>query len=255
LIFPAAWSKIAEGEQMAKLSAMKYGPEHLKSASELTSARHLPKFASLSVPAFHSVLERGMPRGILAEICGRRSSGRTAGCLHVLAQATCRGEICAIVDLYDSFHPASAQAAGVVLERLVWVRCQANGEHAMRAADLLLHAGGFGVVLLDLCEAPPRILNRIPVSYWHRFRRAVEHTPTILLLCAESTQANSCAAISLRFQPRRSRWSGQSRFLLLRGIESSIISERHEKGRGRVLPIRPETAAVRLHPRFELIEK
>lgn len=237
---------------MAKLSAMKYGLEHLQSASELTSARHLPKFAPLPAPAFHSVLEHGMPRGILAEICGRRSSGRTAGCLHVLAQATRRGEVCAVVDLCDSFHPASAQATGVVLERLVWVHCQANAGHAMRAADLLLHAGGFGVVLLDLCEASARILNGIPVSYWHRFRRAVEHTPTILLICAESTQANSCAAVSLRFQPRASRWSGQSPFLLLRGIESSIVPERAEKGRGRVLPIRPETASVQLHPRFEL---
>jgi hypothetical protein len=240
---------------MAKLRAVKFGPEYLKSASQLADAHYAPKFEHLPVPAFNSVLEQGMPRGILAEICGRRSSGRTAGCLHVLAQATRRGEICAVVDLNDSFHPASAYAAGVVLERLVWVRCQANPEHAMRAADLLLHAGGFGVVCLDLCEAAPRVLNRIPISYWHRFRRAVEHTPTILLLCAESSQANSCAAVSLRFQPQGSHWTGQSPFLLLRGLKSSIVPERSEKGRGRVLPIRPETAAVQLHRRFDLREK
>jgi hypothetical protein len=240
---------------MAKTGAVKYGPEYLKSGSQLAAAQYQPKFAPLPLPAFHSVLEHGLPRGILAEICGRRSSGRTAGCLHVLAQATRRGEICAVVDLYNSFHPASAQAAGVVLERLVWVRCQANAEHAMRAADLLLHAGGFGVVWLDLCEASARILYRIPVSYWHRFRRAVEHTPTILLLCAESPQANSCATLSLRFQPRGSSWSGQAPFLLLRGLKSSMISMRPEKGGGKVLPIRPETAAVELHRRFELREK
>src|SRR5579863_1073484 len=131
---------------MAKYGVMKYGPEHFKPASELSTE---PKFPNLFVPAFHSVLEEGLARGILVEICGRRSSGRTAGCLHVLAQATRRGEVCAVVDLYDSFHPASAQAAGVVLERLIWVRCQLNAEHAMRAADLLLHAGGFGVIWLD----------------------------------------------------------------------------------------------------------
>lgn len=31
----------------------------------------------------------------------------------------------------------------------------------MRATDLLLHAGGFGVVLLDLSEAQTRVLNSI----------------------------------------------------------------------------------------------
>jgi len=239
---------------MAKLSALKYGPEHLKSASELATTQNQPKFAPLPVPALQCVLPQGLPRGIIAEICGRRSSGRTAACLHVLAQATRRGEVCAVIDLYDSFHPASAQASGVLLERLVWIRCQANAEHAMRAADLLLHAGGFGVILLDLCDATARMLNRISLSYWHRFRRATEHTPTILLICAESAQANSCAAVSLRFQPRGSRWTGQSPFLLLRGIESSIVSERYKKARGKVLPIRPETGSAQLYRRFELQE-
>ena len=106
--------------------------------------------------------------------------------LDILAHATQRGEVCAVVDLEDSFHPASAQAAGVVLDQVIWVRCRGNAEHTMRAADLLLHAGGFGIILLDLCEASARVLNRIPLSYWHRFRRAVEDTPTILLICGDS---------------------------------------------------------------------
>ena len=53
--------------------------------------------------------------------------------------------------------PAPAASAGVELSKLVWVRCGGNAEHALRAADLLIQAGGFGVVALDLAEAaPPR---------------------------------------------------------------------------------------------------
>jgi recA bacterial DNA recombination protein len=183
-----------------------------------------PKLPPLSAPAFNSLLQNGLQRGILAEINGVRSSGRTSAALHLLAQATHRGEVCAVIDLYDSFHPASAAAAGVALDRIVWVRCRGNAEHAMRAADLLLHAGGFGMVLLDLCDANARVLNRIPLSYWYRFRRAIENTPTIFLLCADTRQARS-ASVTVELRRERVRWSGKSPFRLLRAIEGAAVSK------------------------------
>lgn len=181
-------------------------------------------FAPLPIPGLNSLLASGLQRGILAEINGSRSSGRTALCWHLLAQATGRGEICAIIDLYDTFYPAWAAAAGVALERLVWVRCGGNAEHALRAADLLLHSGGFGLVLLDICEANPRVLNRIPLSYWYRFRRAVEHTPTVFLLCADTHQARS-ASVTLEMRQRKIRWFGQSPFRIIRALESAAVSK------------------------------
>jgi hypothetical protein len=120
-------------------------------------------------------------------------------------------------------HPASAVAAGVRLDRLIWVRCHGNAEHAIRSADLLLHAGGFGVVLLDLCEANPRVLNRVPLSYWYRFRRAVEHTPAILLLCAESSQAKSCSSNQLQLKHNVFHWSGKPPFLILHGLQVQAL--------------------------------
>lgn len=198
---------------MAKLSALV--------ASALRVVRPEPKFAALPVPALMRLIEGGLSRGIIAEVNGRRSSGRTSACLHVLAQATARGEICAVIDLNDSFHPASAACAGVELDRIVWVRCGGYPEHAIRATDLLLHAGGFGIVLLDMCEASARTLNRIPLSYWYRFRRAVEHTPTILLICAETAQTKSCCSAAIDLQPEAFRWSGKAPFLLLRGIHAA----------------------------------
>lgn len=171
-------------------------------------------------------MPKGLSRGILAEVNGPRSSGRTSLALKILAQATAHGEICAVVDLYDSFHPASAQIAGVQLDRILWVRCRGNAEHAIRVADLLLHAGGFGVVLLDLCEANSRVLNRVPLSYWYRFRRAVEHTPAVLLICADSAQAKSCSSIGLEIKPQAFHWTGKAPFLLLRAIQITATLRR-----------------------------
>ncbi len=192
-------------------------------AAILHVVREESKFPSLETSVLKRIFPNGLPRGIVAEVNGRRSSGRTSVCLHLLAQATRAGEICAIVDLHDSFHPTSACGAGVRLDRLLWVRCRGNAEHAIRATDLLLHAGGFGVVLLDLCEANAKTLNRIPLSYWYRFRRAIEHTPTILLICAESSQAKSCSSSSLALEPKPSHWSGKAPFLLLRGLRINAI--------------------------------
>jgi hypothetical protein len=88
----------------------------------------------------------------------------------------------------------------------------------MKAADLLLHAGGFGVVLLDLSEAQPRMLNRIPISYWYRFQRAIQNTPTILLICADAPQAKAASRHSLECQPQAISWLGQRTFTRLCGI-------------------------------------
>ncbi|HTU45469.1 MAG TPA: hypothetical protein VMF91_10430 [Bryobacteraceae bacterium] len=210
---------------MANTSGLRYD-ELFKPGSALAWERPEPKFPALPLPGLNPLLANGLCRGAIAEVNGRRSSGRTSIAMHILAQATARGEICAVVDLYNNFHPASAQAAGVELNRLIWVRCRGNAEHAIRATDLLLHAGGFGVVLLDLCDAPARVLNRIPLSYWYRFRRAVEQTPAILLLCADSPQAKSCASYSIELKPKVFYWTGKAPFLLLRGMEAIAMLRR-----------------------------
>ena len=84
---------------------------------------------------------RSLPRGAMTEITGPRSSGRS-GLIHaILATATSLGETCAIIDGAGSFDPASATDNGVDLDRIFWVRCQGRPDHAMKAADLILHAG------------------------------------------------------------------------------------------------------------------
>ena len=62
------------------------------------------------------------------------------------------GEFCAVVDSRGAFDPLSASRVGVDLRRLLWVRAGNRIDLAFKAADLILHAGGFGVVVLDLCD-------------------------------------------------------------------------------------------------------
>ena len=67
------------------------------------------------------------------------------------------------------------------LPRLLWVRCGHNAEHALQAADLLIQGGGFGVVAMDLGDTRAPAARRISLTSWFRLRRAVEHTPTVLV--------------------------------------------------------------------------
>jgi hypothetical protein len=157
--------------------------------------------------------------------------------LAAIAAVTRREEICALIDASDAFDPHSAAAAGVNLERLLWVRCGAHAqssalsrkrrqaftleererrrmedpvEQALRATDLLLQSSGFGMVAIDLAGVPWKMARRIPLTTWFRFRRAVENTPTILLVTGTQACAQSCATLSLVLSRQSSVTSRQS---------------------------------------------
>jgi hypothetical protein len=80
-------------------------------------------------------------------------------------------------------------------------------EQALKTTDLLLHSGGWGVVVFDLGGISWVDARRINLSMWFRFRRAIENTPTILLLLEEESCAKSCASLVLRCQRRADNWS------------------------------------------------
>jgi hypothetical protein len=161
----------------------------------------------------------GLPRGCLTEIIGPASSGRTSLLVSILAAATGREEVCALVDAEDAFDPVSAAAAGVRLPRLLWVRCSHNAEHALKAADLLIQGGGFGLVAMDLGDTPSKTARRISLTSWFRLRRGVEHTPTVLVTVARQSNARTCASLVLECARERVTWSGtRGTSQLLRGM-------------------------------------
>jgi hypothetical protein len=148
----------------------------------------------------------GLPQGCLTEVYGPASSGRTSLMLAAMAQSTGRENVCALVDASDAFDPASAAAAGVRLERLLWVRCGGNAEHALKAADLLVQGGGFGMVVMDLADTPDITARRISMTSWFRLRRAVEHTPTVLLVVERQPLAKTCASLTLEMRREGAVW-------------------------------------------------
>ncbi len=284
------------------------------------------------IAALDALTHGGIPRGALTEISGSASSGRTSLLLSFLAQLTQAGESCALVDASDALDVESAAAAGVVLNRLLWVRCgekqeagrteppalveplapsaavPARGrpgalcgrhhprqevrhldralaglmgqkrnhratfpvttsvpvvtcapcsreeklaaghqtrrgeyffareaaalpspekshpaahalarvqsqpwpwrrlEQALRIADLLLQAGGFGAVVLDFGGVEAAHAGRIPLASWFRFRRDVEDTRTALLLLTPEPCAKTAAALVLRCARREEQW-------------------------------------------------
>src|ERR1051325_9942948 len=145
-------------------------------------------------------LTGGLPRGAISEFFGPASSGRTSLMYSMLAYATAHEETCALIDTNDVFAPTTAAAAGIDFDRLLWGRCAGNLEHAFKAAYLLLHAGGFGLVILDLGDVAGKDARRIISSWWYRFRRTVEDRPTVLAVISEEACTRSCAALALELQ-------------------------------------------------------
>ena len=166
------------------------------------------------LPPLDSRLGGGLPRGQLSEIVGPRSSGRTSLLLQVMAAATARGELVALVDALDMLDVASAAAAGVDLARLLWVRghvvtnpgfCrdlnQRAMEQALKALGLVLQAGNIGLVALDLGDAPQDAVRRLPFTTWLRLQRMVEGSQAICVLVGNAPMSRSSAGLSITLQP------------------------------------------------------
>jgi recombination protein RecA len=175
-------------------------------------------------------LQGGIPRGHLSELVGRRSSGRLAVALSALAGATSRGEAVALVDPLDTFDPASAAASGIDFTRMLWIRGQASSaarvslfsefgtlqrslDSAVKALNLVLQAGGFGLVALDLAEVAPQVLRRLPFTTWLRLHRVIEGSETACVLIGSEPLARSAGGVTVQLE------SGKARVIGSRALE------------------------------------
>jgi recombination protein RecA len=169
--------------------------------------RPAPGFSPTGVAELDAVTG-GLPRGSIVDLYGPASSGRTTLLVAMLAAATARGETCALVDSGDTLDPVSADAAGVDLARLLWVRCGGRPDHALKAAEMLVEGGGFGLVALDFGDLPAQVARRIPLASWYRFRRAVENTPASIVVVEREPTAKSCASLMLEMERQGAEWPG-----------------------------------------------
>jgi hypothetical protein len=197
------------------------------------------------------LLNGGLPVGAISELTGPASSGRTSVALAFLAQRTTSGHVCAWVDASDAFDPESAAASGVCLKQLLWIRCRnvavssvresaqkrsvekakpwSRLEQAMRATDLLLQAGGFAAIILDLGDEAVEHGLRIPLATWFRLRQAADRTRGSLIVIGKSAYAQSSAAVVLECQALRAESAGGT---VLRGFTYAV-----QRGRERFSPL------------------
>ncbi len=221
----------------------------------------LPRIPT-GLPEIDRLLGGGAPRGRLCEISGPLSSGRTSLVLGLLASVTRSGECAAVVDRADALDPRSAEAAGVDLDRVLWVR-PPDWREALRCTERLLETDGFPLVLLDMPSiqsqnASPKSAQRAegersqnarPASppeegaqrgeaersqggersstIWLRLARQSAGTGTALVLLSQQRLAGSCAEIALALQPARARFAGSPP--LLEELETRAVLVRHRE--------------------------
>jgi hypothetical protein len=165
------------------------------------------------IAALDACLRGGLPRGQLSEIAGPRSSGRTTLVMQTIAASTRRGEIAALVDTFDRLDVASAAETGIDLDRLLWIRATGGADdiitRALKALNLILQAGGFACVVLDLADVPLVALKRIPFTTWLRVQRVIEGSDTACVLVAPQPLARSAGGLTLLLAGR-ARWTGDA---------------------------------------------
>lgn len=133
-----------------------------------------------------------------------------------MAAATARGEVVALIDTHDRFDPTSAAHAGVDLSRLLWVRERGDATRALKAMNLVLQAGGFGLVAFDLADVPAMTIRQFPHTTWMRISRVIEGSQTVAVLVGADRIARSPGGVTLALDPgsglpgeRRGAWAGQ----------------------------------------------
>jgi len=223
-------------DRLGRPGAIRLGTAHATGPARLPTG----------LPGLDALLGGGLPRGSISEVSGRRSAGRTGLACAVAAAATARGEVIAWVDPDEALDPEAATTAGIRLERMLWVRPRHPGD-ALPAAELLLGAGGFGLVVLDLAGSAPPGLPRGAAAgrAWARLAQAAERTRSTLLVVGAARQAGAFAALGLDLGPHRARWSGgRGRLLLLDGVTARVtVARSRAGGLGRALVVRHAACA------------
>jgi hypothetical protein len=73
-------------------------------------------------------------------------------------------------------------------------------EQGLRVTDLLLQAGGFSAIVLDMGSIAPEYASRVPLATWFRYRATAERTQTSIVLLTQYLCAKSSAGLSLQLQ-------------------------------------------------------
>ncbi len=191
--------------------------------------RHAVRLEASALPTgvepLDAALGGGLPRGTLVEVTGRGSCGRLALVLAAAAAVTGRGETAALVDRGDALDAESALAAGIRLERLLWVRPRRLPE-AVAAAEAAL-AAGLPLVVLE--AGLPPVPGRVAPAAWLRLARLAAGRRAVALVSAPYPVAGAAADVTVRLGRGRARWTGlelEPRLLLALEVRATVRRRR-----------------------------
>ncbi|MGD0469648.1 MAG: hypothetical protein ABSA54_14805 [Terriglobales bacterium] len=109
----------------------------------------------------------------------------------------------------DSYQGMPSGIPQVAEKRFGFSRWESRLGQMLKVTDLLLQSNGFGMIALDLGDVPVPSARRIPLASWFRFRRAVEHTPTALLVLEQQPIAGSCSSMLVQVSGVGSQVTGK----------------------------------------------
>ena len=187
----------------------------------------------------------GLPGGRMTEIVAPLG-GKTSLLMSLAAEATAAGRNVGWIDPRAALDVRGAEDAGVVLDRVLWVR-PATMAQAFRAADLVLGSEGFAVAILDLVgggaggpgwtrrgtsrrtAADDRVL--LDTTAWNRLSRRAEACRVAIAVCTERPMAGATAALGLDVRLSRPDWVRQHPDAPLTLAGAAVeVSVRHRKG-------------------------
>jgi hypothetical protein len=102
-------------------------------------------------------------------------------------------------------HESNALGASKFRAHQPWSRMWSCMEQALRVTDLLLQAGGFSAIVLDMGSIAPAHALRVPLATWFRYRAAAERSQASILLLTQHSCAKSSAELLLRLEAGRAR--------------------------------------------------
>ena len=94
----------------------------------------------------------GVPRGIIIEVFGPESSGKTTLALHIVAEAQKMGGEAAFIDAEHALDPVYAKKLGVDIDNLI-VSQPDTGEQALEITESLVRSGALDVIVVDSVAA------------------------------------------------------------------------------------------------------
>lgn len=180
----------------------------LESARVFHDSNHRKQRLDSGIEQLDYLLDGGIARGRISEFVGQAGSGRTSIAASFAASATQHGEVVGWIDYLDAFDPASIMLAGIDPARLLWISTGKSAHRfgnvtasgparrlptLLKAAELVLDAGGFGLVVIDFGN----IAYPISQAASLRLARAVERSASAAITITTQRICGACAALSL----------------------------------------------------------